>query len=80
MWLLALGAGQAAAVLGSPRLRAMAARYNASASQVVLSWQWLRHGVAVNPEAQNPAYQRENLDFLVKGLSTADMDALDNWH
>ena len=66
-------------LLSEPELVRIARAHNVSSSQVVLNWQWTRHGVLVNPTATSAAYQRLNLDFEGVPLTAADLDALDAW-
>lgn len=66
-------------LLAEPRLAAIAAAHNVSTAQVVLNWQWRRHGVLVNPTATRADYQRENLDFDGFDLTEAELQLLDAW-
>lgn len=74
------GAGQAGKLLSDPRLKKIAAAHNTGTAQVVLAWQWFGHKVVVNPEATNPEYQKENMDFFDIGpLTVSEMAVLDGW-
>lgn len=73
------GPGQAGKLLDDPRLVPIAAKHNATVAQVVLSWEWSRHGVLVNPEARNPVYQHDNVFFFVP-LAEAELEVLDQWN
>jgi 2,5-diketo-D-gluconate reductase A len=66
-------------LLHEPALLAIATAHNVTASQVVLHWQWRRHGVLVNPTATSAEYQRQNLDFGGFALTPAEARALDEW-
>ena len=66
-------------LLAEPRLVQLAAAHNVTASQVVLNWQWRRHGVLVNPTAARADFQRLNLDFDGFALSEAEAGLLDTW-
>lgn len=66
------GAGSAATILSHPALVQIAAHHNVSTSQVDLNWQW-QLGIPTNPEAQNPAYQAENLNFFGFTLNETEM-------
>ena len=68
------GAGQAGKLLSDPRLKKIATAHNTGTAQVVLAWQWFGHKVVVNPEATNPEYQKENMDFFGIGpLTVSEM-------
>lgn len=75
------GKADGGSLLTEPALLAIAAAHpGVSPSQVVLNWQWQRHGVVVNPTATTEEYQRLNLDF-VDGFALSDAEAaqLDAW-
>jgi diketogulonate reductase-like aldo/keto reductase len=73
------GGRGAASLLGESALRAIAKAHNVSSSQVVLNWEWRRHGVLVNPTATSEEYQRLNERFDGFALSDEEMDRLDAW-
>ena len=70
-----------ASLLTEPRLVTIANSHNVTPSQVVLHWQWKRHGVLVNPTAASLEYQRLNLLFGDDDLrlSEDELDELDAW-
>ena len=67
-------------LMNEPPLAEIATAHNVTSSQVVLHWQWRRHGVVVNPTAHTLEYQKLNLDFFDSfWLSEAEMRLLDEW-
>ena len=58
-----------------PPIKALAAEHNVSAAQLIMRWNF-QLGVASNPLATNPAYQKENIDIFGFELSGADMACL----
>lgn len=69
------GNGQAGKTFSEPGVAAVAAMKNLSAAQVILRWN-VQLGIAVNPQATNPAYQQENLDIWGFNLTEAEMNCI----
>eukprot|EP00041_Stephanoeca_diplocostata_P023807 m.592665 g.592665 ORF g.592665 m.592665 type:complete len:717 (-) comp22391_c0_seq19:490-2640(-) len=72
------GRGGAGSLLKDSRLVAMATHHNAVPSQVVLNWQW-QLGMPTNPQATNPLYQAENLNFTFFRLNASEMNTLNHF-
>jgi diketogulonate reductase-like aldo/keto reductase len=70
-------ASDQAALLGNPRLRAVAARHGATPAQVALAWLLHQPGVAVIPKAVQLEHVRANRAALDLVLSDADLAELD---
>ena len=47
-------------------------------NQVVLNWHF-QLGIATNPMATNPLYQRDDLDYFGFELDAAEILALNHW-
>ncbi|MFL5281261.1 MAG: aldo/keto reductase [Rhodopila sp.] len=67
-------------LLGSPALRAVAQRHNATPAQVALAW-GLRHPHVISiPKAGDPAHVRENAAAADLVLTEADLAEIDKSH
>lgn len=69
--------GEQAALLGNPRLRAVAERHGATPAQVAVAWLLHQDGVAVIPKAVQPDHVRANRAALDIVLSAQDLAGLD---
>lgn len=73
------GAGKSGTILSNPMLVAIGQRHNVSAAQVDLNWQW-QLGIPTNPEATNPTYQSENLNFFGFTLNETEIGLINQTH
>ncbi|HZW20705.1 aldo/keto reductase [Noviherbaspirillum sp.] len=64
-------------LLGHPVLREVAARHDATAAQVALSWVLRQQGVVAIPKAGRAAHVEENREALELALTEADLVELD---
>jgi diketogulonate reductase-like aldo/keto reductase len=64
-------------LLGHPRLTAVAARHDASPSQVALAWVIRQDGIAAIPRSGNPDHVRDNAAALGLDLTEDDLAQLD---
>jgi diketogulonate reductase-like aldo/keto reductase len=72
------GGSETAKLLSDPRLRTIGDKHNVSVAQVILNWQWSK-GIVVNPQANNVAYQSEDLHFADFMLDAAEVALLDRY-
>ena len=68
---------QGGALLGSPVLREVAARHDATPAQVALAWTLRRPGVISIPKSADPAHVRQNRAAGDLALTDEDLAALD---
>jgi diketogulonate reductase-like aldo/keto reductase len=66
------GSGQAGKTFSQPSIKALVAERNVSAARIIMRWN-LQLGIASNPLATNPAYQKENIDIFGFVLTDAEM-------
>jgi len=70
-----LGPQGAGKLFADPKLKAIASTHNSTTAQVVLNWNY-QLGVATNPMAQEPAYQRADLDYFGFNLTKSEVQVL----
>jgi len=70
-----LGPGGAGKLFADPKIKAIAEAHNSTSAQVVLNWHY-QLGVATNPMAQDPTYQRADLDYFSFNLTDSEVQVL----
>eukprot|EP01065_Artemidia_motanka_P041872 TRINITY_DN5496_c0_g1_i1.p1 TRINITY_DN5496_c0_g1~~TRINITY_DN5496_c0_g1_i1.p1 ORF type:complete len:391 (+),score=102.95 TRINITY_DN5496_c0_g1_i1:53-1174(+) len=70
-------------LLADPAVTAVASKHGLTPAQVLISWQWRRHRVPLNPRTANQSHMAENLAAVGFELPLADAAVLDslpqNW-